>query len=187
MEEKTFYPFPELETERLMLREVCPDDAESMFETFGNKEAMEYYGMHVHETVEDTNQLIERMQTNLEAGKSIRWAIVDKKSGKCIGTCGFHRLDEHKKRGEVGYEINPSLWRKGYMKEALHAIIYYGFEGFGFHRIEGIVLGNNEPSKQLLRKLNFTHEGSLTDRYYFRDRFWDEHYFGLINPNGGVK
>ena len=38
----------------------------------------------------------------------------------------------------------------------------------------------NEHSKCLLRKLGFTHEGTLRLRFYFRGRFWDEHYFGLL-------
>jgi [ribosomal protein S5]-alanine N-acetyltransferase len=38
----------------------------------------------------------------------------------------------------------------------------------------------NERSKGLLRKLGFTHEGTLRRRFYFRDCFLDERYFGLL-------
>jgi len=48
------------------------------------------------------------------------------------------------------------------------------------HRIEAVTDDINERSKGLLRKLGFTHEGTLRLRFYFRGRFWDEHYFGLL-------
>jgi ribosomal-protein-alanine N-acetyltransferase len=32
-----------------------------------------------------------------------------------------------------------------------------------------------------LRKLGFTYEGTLRPRFFFRGRFWDEHYFGLLS------
>ena len=38
----------------------------------------------------------------------------------------------------------------------------------------------NEQSKGLLLKLGFTYEGNLRQRYFFRGRFEDEHYFGLL-------
>jgi ribosomal-protein-alanine N-acetyltransferase len=58
--------------------------------------------------------------------------------------------------------------------------IAFGFGTFGFQRIEAVVDEDNEPSKALLRKLGFTHEGCLRKRFFFNNRFWDEHYFGLL-------
>jgi [ribosomal protein S5]-alanine N-acetyltransferase len=67
------------------------------------------------------------------------------------------------------------------MTEAMAAILTYAFAELGLHRIEAVVDDVNERSKGLLRKLGFTHEGTLRQRFYFRDRFWDEHYFGLLS------
>ncbi len=80
----------------------------------------------------------------------------------------FYLLDEGFHRAETGYELNRAFWRQGMMTEAMSAIITYAFTDI------------NERSKGLLRKLGFTHEGTLRLRFYFRGRFWDEHYFGLL-------
>jgi ribosomal-protein-alanine N-acetyltransferase len=66
------------------------------------------------------------------------------------------------------------------MTETMSAILAYGFTELGLHRVEAIIDIANERSKGLLLKLGFTYEGNLRQRYYFRDRFEDEHYFGLL-------
>ena len=78
-------------------------------------------------------------------------------------------------------EVNRAFWRQGIMTEAMSAILTYAFSELGLHRIEAVVDDVNEHSKGLLLKLGFTHEGTLRKRFYFRERFWDEHYFGLLS------
>ncbi|MBM7554352.1 GNAT family N-acetyltransferase [Thalassobacillus pellis] len=187
MNDPSFYPFPEFETDRLLLREVEIGDAKRLFEIFNDKNAMEYYGMLPHEDIAETNKLINIIKENHQTGKAIRWTLVNKETGKCIGTCGFHRFDEQRKRAEVGYECHPAEWRKGYMSEALRTILAHGFQSLKLHRIEGIVDGDNTPSKQLLLKLGFTYEGCMRERFYFRERYFDEHYYGLLSPEGEYK
>ncbi len=66
------------------------------------------------------------------------------------------------------------------MNEAMSAILTYGFDFLGLHCVEAIIDIANERSKGLLLKLGFTYAGNLRQRYFFRDRFEDEHYFGLL-------
>ena len=66
------------------------------------------------------------------------------------------------------------------MSEALCAIITFGFTEMRLSRVEAVVDDPNEPSTALLRKLGFSHEGTLRKRFFFHGRLWDEHYFGLL-------
>jgi [ribosomal protein S5]-alanine N-acetyltransferase len=66
------------------------------------------------------------------------------------------------------------------MTEAVSAILTYGFDCLGLHRMEAIIDIANERSKGLLLKLGFSYEGNLRQRYFFRDQFEDEHYFGPL-------
>lgn len=66
------------------------------------------------------------------------------------------------------------------MFEAISAILTYGFSEMGLQRVEAIIDDLNARSKGLLLKLGFTYEGNLRQRYFFRSRFEDEHYFGLL-------
>jgi ribosomal-protein-alanine N-acetyltransferase len=62
------------------------------------------------------------------------------------------------------------------------SVLTYGFTELELHRVEAVIDIANERSKGLLLKLGFTYEGNLRQRYSFRDRFFDEHYFGLLKP-----
>ncbi len=87
--------------------------------------------------------------------------ITRKGENMVIGTCGFYSFDEGFHRAETGYELHPAYWQPGIMSEALRAILSFAFATMGLHRIEAVVDEGNERSQRLLRKLGFTHEGTL--------------------------
>jgi len=175
-----FTHFPTLTTNRLLLRQIQPNDAEALFPIFSDAEAMQFYGHYPHQSLDDTHELITQIQARYTQRKAIRWGITLHSEDKLIGSCGFHHFDESFHRAETGYELHRIFWGKGIMTEAMSAILTYGFTQLGLHRIEAIIDIANEPSKALLLKLGFTYEGNLRQRYYFRGRFEDEHYFGLL-------
>ena len=175
-----FTRFPSLATNRLHLRQIQPEDAEALFATFSDEEAMQFYGHEPHRSLDETCRSIEQTQTRYARREAIRWGITLKGEDRVIGSCSFHHFDAGFHRAETGYELNRAFWSRGLMTEALSAILTYGFTELGLHRVEAIIDMANEPSKKLLLKLGFTYEGNLRQRYVFRDRFEDEHYFGLL-------
>ena len=52
-----------------------------------------------------------------------RWILVRKADSLKLGTCGFHCWDKLKCSCDVGYDLYPDFWGKGYMREAVQAII----------------------------------------------------------------
>ncbi len=175
-----FTHFPSLSTSRLLLRQIRPQDAEDLFAVLSDEEAMQFYGHEPHQSVDETQKLIEQIQARYARREVIRWGITLKGEDRVIGSCSFHHFGPGFHRAETGYELNRGFWGKGIMTEAMSAILTYGFTEFGLHRVEAIIDMANEPSRGLLLKLGFTYEGNLRQRYSFRDRFEDEHYFGLL-------
>jgi ribosomal-protein-alanine N-acetyltransferase len=175
-----FTQFPCLTTDRLLLRQIQPTDAEALFATFSDESVMEFYGHMPHRSVDDSLELIRQQQTWYARREGIRWGITLKGEDRVIGSCGFYLFDEGFYRAETGYELNRAFWRQSIMTEAMSAILAYAFAEPGLHRVEAVVDDVNERSKGLLRKLGFTHEGTLRQRFFWRNRFWDEHYFGLL-------
>lgn len=176
----TFAHFPTLTTERLRLRPIEPRDAEDLFLTYSDEETMRFYGQP-YRSLDDALLLIEFRQADYEQRRGIRWGITRKDDDRIIGSCGFHHFDTNYYRAETGYILNRAFWGQGIMAEALSAILTYGFNEMGLHRIEAIIDIANERSKNLLLKLGFQYEGNLRQRYAFRGGFEDEHYFGLLN------
>lgn len=180
-----FDSFPRLETPRLILRQIQPGDAEAIYATFSDEVVMEFYGELPHRSVDDSRELIRRQQEWYARREGIRWGITRKGEDGMVGSCGLFKFDEEASRAELGYELGRAYWHQGIMSEALDAMLTFAFKALEVHRIEAVVDDDNVRSKGLLRSLGFTHEGTLRERFYFRDRFWDEHYFGLLSDEWG--
>ncbi|GHO45827.1 GNAT family N-acetyltransferase [Ktedonospora formicarum] len=185
--ESAFSQFPTLTTERLRLRQIRPNDAESFFEIFSDEEAMRYYGHEPHTSIEETRARIQRIGEQYEQREALRWGITLKDDNTILGSCGFHHLRADFKLAETGYELKRSHWGQGIMAEAEAAVLEYGFNELGFHRVEAIIDIVNGRSKGLLLKLGFTYEGNLRQRFYFQGGFEDEHFFGLLKEEWNAR
>ena len=126
--------FPKLETERLRLRELTLLDAETLFQYFSKESVIRYFGMDSFENIEQAKTTIQTFKIVMKravyfAGES------RKRTGQLIGTCGFHLINNHHKRAEIGYELDDTYWGQGYATEALQAILTYGFETLQLIRV----------------------------------------------------
>ena len=178
--DSVFTSFPRLETPRLILRQIQPEDAEALFATFSDEAVMEFYGHLPQQSIAESQELIGQLEEWYTRREGIRWGITRNGDDSVIGSCGVYLFDEGFHRAECGYELRRAFWRQGIMREALGAMLTFAFDEMGLHRIEAVVDDVNERSKGLLRALGFAHEGTLRQRFFFRERFLDEHYFGLL-------
>ena len=84
---------------------------------------------------------------------------------------------------DIGYELAPDEWGHGYATEAARAILRFGFEELGLHRISAETVGDNTASARVLQKLGLTLEGRLRDKQYYKGRYWDVLLYGMIHPD----
>ncbi len=175
-----FTHFPSLFTERLHLRQIRSSDAEALFALRSDPQVMEFIGREPYQSIDDAHAAIQRFQTLYENRDAIIWGMALKDDETLIGSCLFLHFGSEFHYAETGYELNRAYWRQGYASEAMAAILTYGFNELGFHRIEAQIDPHNTRSRNLLLKLGFTYEGNLRQRYYNRGQFEDEHYFGLL-------
>ena len=80
----------------------------------------------------------------------------------------------------IGYELNPKYWNFGYATEAAHAIVDFGFQHFGIHRIWADLVADNIGSAHVLEKLGMRLEGHLREKAYFKARWWDELIYAIL-------
>jgi len=172
--------FPKIETKRLILRQLTPDDLDFVFQHFSNPSITEF--LLDEPPVSDISQAQEIIEFYLEPEKKSRnrWGIVLKSNDQIIGTCGFHKWNKRDLRAEIGYDLNPDFWGKGIMTEALRAAIQNGWDGMGLNRIEAIVYPENQRSMHLLHKLGFQTEGLFRDYHHLNGRFYDHYILSLL-------
>lgn len=178
--DSAFKTFPILETHRLRLRPVLESDAQALFAIKSDLDVTRQYGQEPHQAVEDTLRWILRLQADYEMRVALFWAITLKGDDAVIGAGGFWNFDPGFHCAEIGYELHPADQGQGIMTEALSAVLAFGFNELGLHRIEANPLADNAASRGLLFKLGFTFEGNLRQRVYFRGRFRDQYYFGFL-------
>lgn len=165
-----FDTFPHLETERLILREICPGDAKSLFTVLGDEAVTEFYDDEVFREVFQASEQIDAWAAGFRARRCVRWGIAQRGKGEIVGTCGYYGFHTWHKRAGLGYELARSLWQQGIMTEALGEIIRFGFERIGLNRIEAVVMPKNEGSVKLLAGLGFHQEGVLREYENWGDK-----------------
>ncbi|PGL68865.1 GNAT family protein [Bacillus sp. AFS055030] len=175
--------FPILETERLSLMQITQKNVDEVFSIFSNKELMKFYGMDPFTEKDQAVKMIDSFQTRFENQQGMRFGIVEKESKKLIGTIGLNNLVLHARRTEIGYDLLPEYWRKGYMSEAIKEITSYCFNQLGLYRIGAIIFPDNTASSTLVEKLRFRKEGLLRGYLVQGDQSYDLNVFSLIKPD----
>lgn len=173
---KCFVPFPKLETERLILRQVEDKDVEQLYEILSDPEVAKYEYFYPVKSNVEVIKFIERYKKELEQNEEITWGIILKETNRLIGTCCLGDFDEGARRTEIGYDIIQAEWGKGYATEALEAVIDFGFDYMNLNRIEATITPGNNASVKVLRKLNFIQEGIVRERDLIKGKLED----GLI-------
>ena len=174
--------FPTLETERLVLKEITLKDARWYFEHFNTKEIAEGQDHPGPRDMKEARAELKLYFMDVfRTKRGIRWGITIKGDDKLIGSAGFYKWNQPEHyQAEMGYDLDPAFWGRGMMTEALTAIIQYGFDKMGLHRIEVLIPHDNNRSQNLVKRLGFTREGVLRDHYFVEGRFSDDVIFSLL-------
>ncbi|TNE55586.1 MAG: N-acetyltransferase [Bacteroidetes bacterium] len=172
-------PFEQIETERLILRKWTPEIAQKVFYMDLEKQ-MEFLGVFSEEQLHVHRERFEKGLSTFNRDQLYFW-IFPKNGRESIGWCGYHTWYTWHDRAEIGYELfEEGERKKGYMKEALAAILKYGLTAMKLHRIEAFVAPTNEASLRLVRHFGFREEGHLIEHYQ-RDGVWEDSLaFGLL-------
>lgn len=171
--------FPRLETKRLILREMRPDDAEAILAMYSDEEVMRYRDVAAFSRLAEARQFLEQVRARYVQGEEVHWGITLKAEEQLVGTCGYswHLGPPF---GALGYDLARRYWKQGIMTEAISALLRFGFEVRSLHRVEARVRQGNEASLRLLRRLGFQEEGRLREGLFLNNHFFDVSIFALL-------
>jgi RimJ/RimL family protein N-acetyltransferase len=144
-----------LETERLHLRVLQPDDLDALCELYADPEVMRF--LSGPRTREQTQTLLAEMIKHWVDHGFGRWALIDKTSGQFIGRCGLNYLPGTTEI-ELGYAIGRAHWGRGLTTEAAAMCLHWGFEEFGMERIVAIARPDNGASLRVMQKVGMKYE-----------------------------
>ena len=112
--------------------------------------------------------------------RKFQLAIVLSESGKLIGNCGIRLKQDNDREADIGFELSPEFWGRGFATEAGNAMVEFGFSELKLHRISSWCIADNAASGRVLEKLGLRLEGRLHQNEYFKSRWWDTLLYGLL-------
>ena len=169
-----------LRTDRLLLRPLCEADAPSLFAIFSDPRVMRYWSTPAWPTIDKAHALIAQDMQEMSAGKYVRLGIERKDDGQLIGNCTLFNLVEQCRRAEIGYGLAFAAWGRGYMHEALSALLEFGFSELALNRVEADIDPRNLASDRSLERLGFKKEGHLRERWIVDGEVSDSGLYGLL-------
>lgn len=137
-------------------------------------------------TLEHWTDAAERSVRDWQAGTSARFLLLprDETCGDVIGDCSLTEIT----RGvfescNLAYSLHPSALGKGFMSEALSAVVRFAFDSLRLHRIAANFMPSNVRSERVLKRVGFLREGYARD-YLYINGAWEDHILTSIrNPN----
>ena len=180
-ETPTPVPFPTLETPRLLLREITAADAPALFGIHGDPSLMQWFGADPLSDLAGAEKLVAFFASwRGLPNPGTRWAIQLKGEDTLSGTCGLFAWHRLWRKCTVGYELARAAHGKGYMHEALSAVLDWGFEHMELNRVEAQVHPENLASLRSVARLGFQREGLLREVGYWGGRHHDLLQYALL-------
>ena len=151
-----------LQTQRLTLRAFRYADAQAMYDHWASDARVtQYVTWQPHQSVKDTQSLLDRWVADYDIPHTYRWAIERQSDQRLIGVIDVVRFDAALSAAEIGYCSDPSTWGEGLMTEALVAVIDYLFTAVRVRRIHARHDVNNPASGRVMAKAGLHFEGIL--------------------------
>jgi [ribosomal protein S5]-alanine N-acetyltransferase len=177
VENKKFYGF--LESERLYLRAVQPDDANEAYYRWMNDPAVNKYlesrfYPHTLETLKDY------IQSKLGDNENPFFAIILKDSNRHIGNIKLGPINTIHRFADIGIIIGEKdCWGKGYATEAIRLVVKYAFDTLNLHKVTAGFYEPNIQSMKAFIKAGFIQEGIRKSHCYCDGKYVDDILVGL--------
>ena len=173
----------ELMTERLRLREFVTDDWRAVLAYHSDPRYQRFYEL-TEQTERGARDFVAMFLAQQQSQPRLKFqlAVTLKATGELIGNCGVRLKAAGAREADIGYELNPAFWGRGYASEAARAMVEYGFTALGVHRIWSWCIADNVASARVLEKLGMRQEGRLRENEYFKGRWWDTLLYAILEP-----
>ncbi len=158
-----------LETERLILRNLRESDLEDFHSFRSNPEICKFQGFDAF-TIEDSKKFIEE-QKDLQFGTPGKWVqtgIVWKENNKLIGDFALKPEAHEPRIIEIGITLDLDYQGKGIAVETFKRVFDHLFDETETQRIFGILDVENVGSLRLVENLNFRREA------HYKKSYWDK-------------
>lgn len=158
--------FQELETPRLLLRQLRQEDVYEYYERlFGDGDVSRYMLFEPHQDISESLASLQRKLEKYEQGRFYCWGVERREEEGLIGLVELLRFDEADSSCSFAYMIGCQFWNQGYGTEVLKAVFRFAFEELEVQRIVAGHMAKNAASGAVMRKAGMKHIGTEAAKY----------------------
>ena len=173
-----------IETERLLLRELRNSDLDDMFELDSNPNVHKYLGNKPIKTKTEAQKILDSVLQQYKERGIGRFAVIEKASGTFIGWSGIRLNTEYNMNGytkyyDVGYRLIERFWGKGYATESGVASINYAFNTMKLPELYATTEISNHASHNALLKIGLQYKND----FFFEEEQLNLRWYNIKNPN----
>ena len=152
-----------VDTDRLRLRSLELDDAERLFEIYGDAETMRHVGRTGRPMVDlaAAERAVETLRGNEAAHGFSLWALDESEGDPLVGVAGLAMVEGVGPDVEAAYILRRDRWGRGYATEALRAVLEIGHEQLGLARIVALAYSENDRSRRVMEKAGMRPDGTV--------------------------
>ena len=171
-------------TRRLVLRDFTMDDASAVHHYGSDPEVVRYMPWGPN-TWTDTQDFLRGRLDDQRAvpRRSFGLAATLASSGELIGASGIRVTSARLREASMGYVYRRDVWNRGYASEAAKALVAFGFEQLGLHRVYAYCDVENIASVRVLQKTGMQREGLLRRHMPIRGRWRDSYLYAVLDED----
>jgi len=152
--------FP-IETSRLSLRLMTPDDLEPLLEIFGDPQVMAAFDSAPFTRQQMSGWMERNLQHQATHGYGL-FSVILRSSGMLIGDCGLEHMQLDGERvTELGYDFRRDCWNKGYATEAAAAVRDFAFNQLSLAALVSLIRVGNQASRRVSEKIGMRLQAEL--------------------------
>lgn len=160
--DKPGQPGPVLETERLILRPMRPDDFDGLWKIFLDPKVAAAFGVQPFDHAQMSDWLGRNLMHQAEHGWGL-FTLVLKSEGEVIGDCGLEVMTlEDGPVAELGYDLRSAFWGRGLATEAARAVRDFAFGPAGQTRLISLIRAGNDASRRVAEKVGMRLQTTIT-------------------------
>jgi len=173
--------FIQISSDRLLLRPIQMEDADSIFLYRSDAHVNQYQGW-IPKTICDVHDFItNKVSSEInQQGTWFQFVIIKKDDNKLIGDIGVHFLFSDAFQVELGCTLSQKYHGKGYAFEAIKATIDYLFDELGKHRIVASIDSRNQSSIRLIERLGFRKKGLVKENSELNSEWVDDLVYAML-------
>jgi ribosomal-protein-alanine N-acetyltransferase len=174
-----------IETKRLILKEITWDDLEDIHRLHSIPEVDKYNTLGIPKNIEETKEVIRPVieDQKSEIRKLYLWKVLRKDSDEFIGIAGMNLSLNKFKLGEIYFKLIPSQCGNGYATEISKKLIESGFHDFQLHKVEAGVSTENIASIRVLEKSGMIREGLRRKILPIRGEWKDNYHYAIVEDD----